>query len=92
MNIKGFDLDKVTVCTILYEGTLEEVNMQEAIVKRITGLTNGLAAGEENGIRGYFLTYIIAYIRDTTMNHYFVAESFETAVPWSKLHALCTKV
>jgi alkyldihydroxyacetonephosphate synthase len=48
-----------------------------------------MKAGEENGIRGYFLTYVIAYIRDFGANHNFVAESFETSVPWSGVSNLC---
>ena len=49
-------------------------------------------AGEENGKRGYFLTYVIAYIRDFSMNYHFVAESFETSVPWDKVSILCKNV
>ena len=51
-----------------------------------------MSAGEENGIRGYFLTYVIAYIRDYTANYFFVAESFETSCPWDKVAILCKNV
>ena len=51
-----------------------------------------MKAGETNGIRGYFLTFMIAYIRDFAAQYKFAAESFETSVPWSKLGALCTNV
>lgn len=53
---------------------------------------HGLAGGEENGIRGYFLTYVIAYIRDFGCAYNFVAESFETSVPWSNVSTLCKNV
>jgi alkyldihydroxyacetonephosphate synthase len=53
---------------------------------------HGMSAGEENGIRGYFLTYVIAYIRDFVAHYYFVAESFETACPWDKVSDLCINV
>ncbi len=36
--------------------------------------------GPENGRRGYFLTYMIAYLRDYGFNYGFMAESFETSV------------
>jgi alkyldihydroxyacetonephosphate synthase len=51
-----------------------------------------MPAGEENGLRGYFLTYVIAYIRDFVANFFFVAESFETSVPWNKVTDLCNNV
>ena len=35
---------------------------------------------------------MIAYIRDLVSNYRFVAESFETSVPWSKLSQLCNNV
>lgn len=52
----------------------------------------GLKGGEENGRRGYFLTYMIAYIRDFAYEYNFMAESFETSVPWSRTLELCEKV
>lgn len=41
-----------------------------------------MKAGEENGERGFFLTYVIAYIRDLAALYNFIAESFETSCPW----------
>jgi alkyldihydroxyacetonephosphate synthase len=43
----------------------------------------GLSGGAENGIKGYQLTYMIAYIRDFCLLYNIVAESFETSCPWS---------
>jgi alkyldihydroxyacetonephosphate synthase len=45
--------------------------------------------GEANGTRGYFLTYMIAYIRDFGALYNYVAESFETSCPWSNVSLLC---
>lgn len=66
--------------------------MQESIISSLMSKFKGISGGEENGIRGYFLTYMIAYLRDVGLNHHFVAESFETSVPWSKVSTLCEKV
>ena len=52
----------------------------------------GIAAGPENGIKGYQLTYMIAYIRDMALQNNIVAESFETSCPWSNVSALCKNV
>lgn len=49
-------------------------------------------AGSESGMKGYFLTFAIAYIRDYACQHCYVAESFETSVPWSKVSSLCQNV
>ena len=51
-----------------------------------------MEAGAENGIRGYFLTFMIAYLRDFAAQYNFVAESFETSCPWSKVSTLCQNV
>ena len=42
-----------------------------------------MMAGEENGKRGFFLTYQIAYLRDFGLNYSVIAESFETSCPWT---------
>lgn len=52
----------------------------------------GIKAGPDNGIRGYFLTFVIAYLWDFCLSYNYVAESFETCVPWDKAEALCWRV
>ncbi len=90
--VKGFDPDQMTACTLVFEGSREEVTRQEAAVYRIAGNHGGMKAGAENGLRGYQLTYGIAYIRDFVMDHFVLAESFETSVPWSQVRSLCENV
>lgn len=53
---------------------------------------NGLVGGPENGMRGYLLTFLIAYSRDFAMDYKCVAESFETSVQWSRVSELCQRV
>jgi len=90
--IKGFDPQKMVACTLVFEGSAEEVSRQEATVYRIGAQHGGMKAGAENGLRGYQLTYGIAYIRDFVMDHFVLAESFETSVPWSQVSSLCENV
>lgn len=90
--IKGFAPDKMVACTLVFEGTRAEVEHQKQDVYRIGARHGGIKAGDENGRRGYQLTFSIAYIRDFLMNYYIIAESFETSVPWSKALALCDNV
>ena len=35
---------------------------------------------------------MIAYLRDFGMNYHFIAESFETSVPWSNVLLVCERV
>ena len=85
LNVKGFDPEKMVAATLLCEGEKQE---QEALHKRVMAIAakhNGMAAGPENGQRGYLLTYLIAYTRDFAFDYHIVAESFETSVPWSNV-------
>ncbi|MBL8019333.1 MAG: FAD-binding oxidoreductase [Leptospirales bacterium] len=90
--VKGFDPDRMVACTLVFEGTQEEVAAQEQMVYAIARKHGGLKGGSENGQRGYQLTFGIAYIRDFMMNHHLIAESFETSVPWSNVVKLCSNV
>jgi alkyldihydroxyacetonephosphate synthase len=51
----------------------------------------GMAGGAENGLRGYLLTFLIAYVRDFAQKYYVAAESFETSCAWSNVSTLCTR-
>jgi alkyldihydroxyacetonephosphate synthase len=90
--IKGFDPSQMVACTLVFEGTKEQVAQQEKLVYGLSRSHGGMAAGSENGERGYQLTFSIAYIRDFLMNYYVIAESFETSVSWSNALALCENV
>jgi len=42
-----------------------------------------MKAGAENGIKGYLLTWMIAYIRDFGSKYNMMCESFETSCPYT---------
>lgn len=90
--IKGFDLNVIAVATLLFEGTKEDVAAQEKRVYEIASNYGGLPGGEENGMNGYMLTFVIAYLRDLGFEYCCVAESFETSVPWDRVNDLCRNV
>jgi len=92
LNIKGFEADKMVACTLVYEGSRAEIAQQKKFVTALGAKHNGMAAGSENGRRGYQLTYGIAYIRDFLMNYYVIAESFETSAAWSDVQPLIRNV
>lgn len=88
----GFEPDEMVACTLVFEGTEDEVSIQEKNLYAIAKKHGGMKAGGANGERGYQLTFAIAYIRDFIMNHWLIAESFETSVPWSGVLPLCERV
>ncbi|RWS24281.1 alkyldihydroxyacetonephosphate synthase-like protein [Leptotrombidium deliense] len=89
---KGYDVSQMCVVTLLFEGSKFEVDVIEKQVLDIASLFGGISGGEENGKRGYLLTYVIAYIRDLGLEYGVVAESFETSVPWDRCLQLCENV
>jgi len=90
--LKGFEETELCVATLLFEGSKEEVELQQKIVYATAKKHNGLKAGEADGKRGYLMTFVVAYIRDIVMDYYFVAESFETSIPYSKALTMVTAV
>uniref|UniRef100_A0A452ICL8 Alkylglycerone-phosphate synthase n=1 Tax=Gopherus agassizii TaxID=38772 RepID=A0A452ICL8_9SAUR len=89
---KGFDPNELCVATLLFEGDREKVLQHEKQVYDIAAKFGGLAAGEDNGQRGYMLTFVIAYLRDLGLDYYVIGESFETSVPWDRVIDLCRNV
>uniref|UniRef100_A0A8C5P0N0 Alkylglycerone-phosphate synthase n=2 Tax=Jaculus jaculus TaxID=51337 RepID=A0A8C5P0N0_JACJA len=89
---KGFDTNQLSVATLLFEGDREKVLQHEKQVYDIAAKFGGLAAGEDNGQRGYLLTYVIAYMRDLGLEYYIIGESFETSAPWDRVVDLCRNV
>jgi alkyldihydroxyacetonephosphate synthase len=88
--VKGFDPTRMCAATLLLEGASKHiVDSQLAVLADIAKKYGGMMAGEANGARGYFLTYMIAYLRDYAMNYWLLAESFETSVPWTNVLPLC---
>lgn len=91
-NIKGLDLYKISVATIVLEGTAEEVKYQRKQVMKLVKKYGGISGGEENGKRGYMLTFAIAYLRDFLSDYYVIGETYETTVPWSNILDVCNAV
>ena len=65
---------------------------QQKVIYAIAKKHKGFKAGAENGERGYFLTFMIGYLRDFGFRYNFIAESFETSLPWKEVGKMCTAV
>jgi len=85
-NIMGFSLAEVVACTIVMEGNQVEVRHQENVIYSLAKKYNAIKGGSTNGKRGYMLTFAIAYIRDFFNKYSVIGETFETSVPWNRIH------
>ncbi|EDV20917.1 uncharacterized protein TRIADDRAFT_31058, partial [Trichoplax adhaerens] len=92
VNFKGFDPNSLSLVTIVFEGTEEEVALQQKNIYAVASDHGGLNAGEESGKAGYMLTFSIAYLRDLGFDYSYMAESFETTLPWNKVIDACRNV
>ena len=90
--VKGFDPHQMVAATMVLEGTKDEVEYQFKVVMDTAKKFGGVSGGPSNGERGYMLTYAIAYIRDLLADYYIVGETYETTVPWSRIHEVCDAV
>ncbi|MFT4110819.1 FAD-binding oxidoreductase [Propionicimonas sp.] len=90
--IKGFDHHTMVAATIVYEGSDAEVAVQEKVVAQTARQFGGIQGGSGNGERGYMLTYAIAYLRDFLADYYIIGETYETTVPWNRIHDVCEAV
>ena len=79
----------MVLATILFEGNKQEVSQEINVVRRVANANKAVNAGPNNGERGYFLTFAIAYLRDFAMDYELIGESFETSIPWNNVAGFC---
>ena len=92
LKVMGFDPLQMVACTIVMEGSRDEVEHQQRTIFKLAKAHGGKSAGAANGKRGYTLTFGIAYIRDFLNQFNFLGETFETSVPWNKIHEVTQAV
>ena len=88
VKIKGFDPNEMSAVTMLFEGDEAWARAGHKQIVELGKSFGGLVGGPENGMRGYLLTFLIAYTRDLAMHHHTLGESFELSCPWSKVSEL----
>ena len=91
-NVKRFDVHKISLATIVMEGSKEEVLYQRKQLKRLAKKYGALAAGGKNGKGGYNLTFMIAYIRDFLFEYHIIGDTLETSVPYDKIKTVIAAV
>ncbi|HET9650011.1 MAG TPA: FAD-binding oxidoreductase [Microlunatus sp.] len=89
---RGWDLDKICLSFIGYEGGRADVSRQKAMVKDIVGKHGGIVAGKGPGQLYDQKKFDTPYIRDFLLDRHAVGDVSETAAPWSRLLPLYTTV
>lgn len=69
VKIKGFDPNEMSAVTMLFEGDETWARASHQAIIELGKKFGGLVGGSENGMRGYLLTFMIAYTRDFAMQH-----------------------
>jgi len=92
VKIKGFDPNEMSAVTMLFEGDEAWARSSHKAITDMGKQFGGMVGGPENGMRGYLLTFLIAYTRDLAMEHFTLGESFELSCPWSNVSEIQKKV
>jgi alkyldihydroxyacetonephosphate synthase len=62
--IKGFEIKKMVACTLVFEGTREEVARQKKNIYSLYKKYHGVLGGASHGLKGYQVLFSVAYLRD----------------------------
>ena len=89
---RGWDLDKICLSFIGYEGGRAEVSRQKSMVKDVIGKHGGIVAGKSPGQLYDQKKFDTPYLRDFLLDRGAVGDVSETAAPWSKLVPLYNAV
>lgn len=85
---RGWDLDKVCLSYIGYEGSSAHVRYTKGIVGKIIGKHGGLKLGKGPGAIYDAKKFDTPYLRDFLLDRGALGDVSDTAAPWSKLRGL----
>jgi alkyldihydroxyacetonephosphate synthase len=86
--VKSFDVDKMCLSFIGYEGSNEHVQVQKNLVDSIVARHGGICVGTSPGRLYDQKKFDTPYLRDFLLDRGALADVSETAAPWSQLEAL----
>jgi len=86
--VKGFDMNKVCLCIIGFEGTQTVVDFQRAQTKGIFCRHNAFNVGTGAGDNWQEKKYDLPYFRDFALSHKLWADVFETTTVYSEALSL----
>ncbi|QDP94845.1 FAD-binding oxidoreductase [Microlunatus elymi] len=85
---RGWDLDKMCLSFVGFEGTKQHVSRQQSEVKEIVKKHGGIGVGKGPGVLYDQKKFDTPYIRDFLLDWGGAADVSETAGPWSRLKDL----
>src|SRR5690606_29268744 len=85
MRSKGWDLSKICLSFIGYEGTVAHAKRQKKLVDAIVKKHGGMGVGTGPGILYDQKKFDTPYLRDFLLDRGAAGDVSETAAPWSKL-------
>lgn len=80
---KGWDLEKICMSFVGFEGSANHVRYHKGLVSKIIKAHNGMGVGKGPGALYDQKKYDTPYIRDFMLDHGLVADVSETATPWA---------
>jgi alkyldihydroxyacetonephosphate synthase len=89
---KGWDLEKLSMSFIGYEGSKSHVALQQRLVREIVSKHGGIVVGKGPGVLYDQKKFDTPYIRDFLLDRGATADVSETAAPWSRLKPLYDNV
>ena len=91
MTRKGWDLEKIALGFVGYEGTPVHVRYEKGLVGKIISRNGGMSVGKGPGVLYDQKKYDIPYIRDFLLDRGIPADVSETATPWRLLKTMHDK-
>jgi alkyldihydroxyacetonephosphate synthase len=91
MTRKGWDLEKIALGFVGYEGTPVHVRYEKGLVGKIISRNGGMSVGKGPGVLYDQKKYDIPYIRDFLLDRGIPADVSETATPWRLLKTIHDK-
>ncbi len=80
---KGWDLEKICISFVGFEGSPNHVRYHKGLVDKIIKANNGMGVGKGPGSLYDQKKYDTPYIRDFMLDHGLVADVSETTTPWA---------
>ena len=90
--VKRFDVHRMCLSFVGYEGSEEHVNIQKRLVDEIVARHGGMCMGTGPGELYDQKKFDAPYIRDFLLDRGALADVSETAAPWSQLESLSNGV
>ena len=87
---RGWDLDKVAISYIGYEGGSAKVRADKSVVGKIIGSHGGIKLGKGPGAMYDQKKFDTPYLRDFLLDRGALGDVSETAAPWSRLGEVYT--